>query len=263
MNFSTVKSIAIPEGNVTALSIGGIKAWGGGSGGDEPAELLSWEGVAYHINKGTYKDVYAIGDMVPLDLGSEGLINMQIAAFDKDILADGSGTSAISWVAKEVLATMHRMNPPRAGSSGAYTEGTGCIGGWEKCEMRSYLNNSILPLIPSDVVSLIESVQKTQRAKNSANSYFNQTTVDSVWIPDTKEVTGTGIYTAMYSDDNSRKKTVSVNPNVWSAWWLRQSYGSGNFLYVSGDGKTGSSTSVACTQTQGVCLGFCTGKTPT
>lgn len=253
MNLSTVKSITIPAGNVTALSIGGVKVWGGGSNGDEPAELLSWEGVAYHINKGTYKDVYAIGDMVPLDLGSEGLINMQVAAFDTDTLADGSGKAAISWVAKELLATKHRMNPALTGT----TEGTGAIGGWEKCEMRTYLVDTIKPLIPSSVLGQIVTVTKTHDAYNTDKEMYVQTTNDEVWLPGYSEITtGSGLYASLFVDNNSRIKDGGAY------WWTRDAagYSAGYYRSVTNTGGAGSGLSKS---TYGVCLGFCTGKTPT
>lgn len=261
MNLSTVKSIAVPEGNVTALSIGGVKVWGGGSSGGEPAELYSWEGVAYHINKGTYKDVYAIGDMVPLDLGSEGLINMQIAAFDTDILADGSGTAPITFIAKELLATSKRMNPARAGSSGAYTEGTGVIGGWEKCELRTYLDSTIKPLVSTYVAGLIKTVIKTQTAYNTAGSSFTQTTTDDVWIPSRNEVSGTGkTYGKLFlsASDLSKCASSSTTTNIW---WLRDASSAAKARAVSTAGAI--TTASPEGNAVKICLGFCTGKTPT
>ena len=44
---------------------------------------------------------------------------MQIAGFNKDTLADGSGTAAISWISKELLTTSHRMNPSLVGKVAA------------------------------------------------------------------------------------------------------------------------------------------------
>ena len=226
---------------------------------DVPAELLSWEGVAYHINKGTYKDVYAIGDMIPLDLGSEGLINMQIAAFDTDTLANGSGTAAISWVAKELLATKRRMNPARSGSTGAYTEGTGTIGGWEKCELRAYLQNSIKPLIPSDVATLIAVVTKTQKAYNSGGGSYSTTTEDEVWIPDYDEIEeASSVYGGVMFDHTSRMK-VSADGSS-GIWWLRGAY---NALKARSIIATGAQQSQSADAYHGICLGFCTGRTPT
>ena len=78
----------------------------------EVAEITDdWDTILASIADGTYRSKYKVGNYKALDLGSEGVINMQIAGFDKDNLADGSGTAAISWISKELLATSHRMNP--------------------------------------------------------------------------------------------------------------------------------------------------------
>ena len=78
----------------------------------EIAEITdSWETILAAVADGTYKTKYSVGNYKALNLGSEGTVNMQIAAFDADPLADGSGNAAISWVSKELLATNKRMNP--------------------------------------------------------------------------------------------------------------------------------------------------------
>lgn len=229
----------------------------------EICDPYSWEAVAKAIETGTYKDVYKIGDEVPVDLGSEGVINMQIAAFDADTLADGSGKAAISWVAKELLATSKRINPTRTGSSGAYTEGTGAIGGWEKCELRAYLQNTIKPLIPAGVSSMIQSVAKTQKAYDSAGESFTQTTTDDVWIPDKAEVyTSGGIYTGLFQDNTAGIKYKSGETSA-TDWHLRSAFAAWRFDYLTADGGVSSTnTSSAAARIRGVCLGFCTGVTP-
>ena len=69
----------------------------------------SWSEIIAACNNGTYKSKYNVGNYKPLTIGSE-TINMQIAGFEKDDLADGTGKAPISWVAKEPLATGHRWN---------------------------------------------------------------------------------------------------------------------------------------------------------
>jgi hypothetical protein len=253
MNLANVKGITIPEGAVKALSIGGVKVWEKVSA---PAfDKYSWEGVFASMDNGTYATDYAIGDCIPLDLGSEGLINMQIAAFDADNLADGSGKAKITWISKELLATTKQMNPARAGSSGAYTEGTGSIGGWGKCEMRTYLKNTIKPLIATTVASRIATVTKTQAAYDTAGASFTQTTEDDVWIPDHNEVYASGgIYTGLFSDSDSRVK-YKVGATSVSTWWLRSAGSSNNFYYIR---TSGSTYNVAADCIYGVALGFCT-----
>ncbi len=216
----------------------------------------SWEGVAQAIDAGIYKDVYKIGDELPLDMGSEGIINMQVAAFDTDTLADGSGTAAISWVGKELLVTKHRMNPARAGSSGAYTEGAGGVGGWEKCEMRTYLKDTIKPLIPTDVVGIVEAVVKTQTAYTPASTSVTQTTQDDVWIPSRKEALTSGPYNGLFASSVSLYKII-YGETSGCEWWVRDAVSDANFNSVQANM---SFSGRAANTSYGVCLGFCTGK---
>jgi hypothetical protein len=197
---------------------------GGGSGGNT-YDKYSWEGVFASIDAGTYATDYAIGDMIPLDLGSEGRINMQIAAFDADDLADGSGKAPITWISKENLYTPHRMNPSSVtNSDGTYQEGTGNIGGWEKCEMRSYLKNTIKPMIPENVRNFIKEITKTQDAIDISGSAFTQTTVDDLWLPAANEFGSTynkqAIYYTLFPNDSSKKK-IRIIKGTDSTWWLR------------------------------------------
>lgn len=102
----------------------------------EVAEISdSWADIIASINDGTYRTKYKVGNYKPLDLGSEGIINMQISGFNKETLADGSGTAPISWIGKELLNTNHRMNPAlvtnyvakevNSFSSNIFTDGSG------------------------------------------------------------------------------------------------------------------------------------------
>ena len=150
------------------------------------------------------------------------------------------------------------MNPYREGSSGAYVEGTGSIGGWEKCEMRTYLNNTIKPLIPADVASMIKAVTKTQDAYDTTAAKFTQTTSDEVWIPDYNEVaTSTCRYVDLFPNAASRIKQ-EWDTSEASFWWLRTAYSATQFRAIK---SAGSSNDVDPTYTNYyICLGFCVGK---
>lgn len=222
-------------------------------------DKYSWNGVFASIKAGTYATDYVIGDMIPLDLGSEGLINMQIAAFDTDDLADGSGKAPITWIAKELLSTSRRMNPSVvANGDGTYQEGTGCVGGWEKCEMRFYLKNTIKPLIPENVRSRIVTVAKTHYAYDTANTQFTQTTEDDVWLPGQKEV-DKGLYAQLFPDNASRIKS-KVGSSTAVTWGLRdgeRGYGKpANFYYIHTVGVN--TIHDEAKTAYGIALGFCT-----
>lgn len=235
------------------------------------ADMYSWTGVAANIADGSYASVYKVGDCVELDLGNEGKVNMQIAAFDADELADGTGYAPISWVSKELLTTMPRMNPDLVrvtDDSGAtvYTEGTGNVGGWEKCEMRTYLNDTIKPLISSDVLAMIKPVIKYSRIKDTTGaSVANATTTDDIWIPSDREIfnrtayeSAGPAYAALFSDNYTRTKH-KVGSSSGIAWWLRTAEINATVLFVcvSNNGMI-STASASLKNTVGIALGFCT-----
>ena len=224
----------------------------------EVIDPYSWAAVAKMINNGTHATFYKVGDTVPLDLGSEGLVNMEIVGIDVDDLADGSGKAPISWISKELLKTRHRMNPGSAtNADGTYQEGTGAIGGWEKCEMRTYIQDTIYPLISSDVQMLIKPVTKYSQTRDTGGNLAGSVeTVDSIWIPSAREVGGTsweqvGVrYSDMFPDQQSRKKEGT-------SWWTRtaNSTNISNFTRIEYSGYIGYDS---CTTEFKIALGFCT-----
>lgn len=218
-----------------------------------------WQAVFDSIDAGTYATDYAIGDTVPLDLGSEGVVNMQIAAFDTDDLADGSGKAPITWISKELLKTRHKMNPDLVtNEDGTYQEGTGTIGGWEKSEIRTYMGDTVKLLISEEVRIRIRSVVKKHPAYNTSGSKFTQTTEDDVWIPSYDECIGiSSNYNALFNNKNENR-IKKVGSSSASAWWLRTASNSINFYYVSSRGEGGEGHSTSAYTSFGVALGFCT-----
>lgn len=220
----------------------------------------SWEMVNLRIQQGDYATYYSIGDLIPLDMGSEGQINMQIAAFDADDLADGSGKAHISFIAQELLSPNKRMNPALVtNGDGTYQEGTGTIGGWEKSELRAYLNDTIKPMIPGNVVAMIKAVSKTQDAYDTAGSVFAQTTTEIVWVPSYDEVygnTSTVLYFPLFENSNAKRRKRTAGSSSDGSWWLRSmyKYGMANTYCVTNSGSVSSSSPAS---TSRIALGFC------
>ena len=250
MNFENLKSLTIPEGRVKKITIRGIDVW------SEPTDG-PWVELFASINAGTYRTDYAIGDLIPLDLGTEGNINMQIAGFDCDELATGSNFAAVSLISKELLNTSCRMNPSRStGSSGYYTIGTGGIGGWWKSEMRYYIQNTIKSMIPYTIRSAILDVTKKQTSYNTDSSSETQTTTDDIWIPSWSEIqNSSALYGALFTDKANRVK-AKVRGSA-SDWWTRQAYSSSGFLSVSSSGSNSGNGSANADY--GIAIGFCVG----
>lgn len=217
----------------------------------------SWAGVAANIADGSYASVYKMGDLVPLDLGDEGLVNMQIVGIDVDDLADGSGKAPISWISKGILKTRLRMNPPLVtNDDGTHQQSTGSIGGWEMSEMRTYLNDTVLPLIPKDVQAMLKTVIKYSDIYDTSEAAVDSiATEDSVWIPSCREIFGGtkyetkgAMYNDIFPDAASRKKEYS--------WWLRTAYDTEfKFAFINTYGNLFGAESKL---DYGIALGFCT-----
>lgn len=223
-----------------------------------PLEYLKypeWTALFVAMDNDTYATKYSVGDLIPLDLGDEGAINMQIVAFDMDDLADGSGKAKVSLISKELLNTSHRMNAYLSGSStNGYVEGTGSIGGWEKSEMRSYMKETLKPLIPEAVRSRIATVTKTQPAYDTTDTSVTQTTQDDVWVPSHDELySSSGLYRSVFPDNASRIKRKSGSTSA-AFWWLRSADSPYSFRYVNPDGDWSYNYAIS---SYGVALGFC------
>lgn len=252
MNFSAVKGVTIPEGNVKSIAINGQKVWSG--------KELTWDAVFASIDAGTYATDYAVGDCIPLDLGSEGVVNMQIAAFDADDLADGSGKAHISFISKELLTTLRRMNPALVtNDDGTYQEGTGAIGGWGSSEMRTYLKETIKPLIPEAVRDSIVSVNKTQTAYNTEGTSFSQTTEDDVWLPSRDEVIETTAkYYSLFKNVNANRIKYKAGSTSAKDWWVRSPFTISDFNVVTSAGGAGKYNGWSSEESYYIALGFCT-----
>lgn len=221
----------------------------------------SWDEILASVANGTYKQKYKVGNYKPLDLGTEGVVNMQIAGIEKDDLADGSGKAPLTWISKELLLKKQSMNSTscKTESDGSYIEGTGAIGGWEKSHLRAYLIETVKPLIPELVRAAIKTVIKTQTAYNTSGYSFKQTTQDDVWVPSEDEVSSFGRYGLLFPDNASRVKSV-IGASSASSWWVRNisNMSEKNYFYSVSSSGTNSRTAIATSYTLGTALGFCT-----
>ena len=124
---------------------------------------------------------------------------MEIVAFNADTKADGTGTTGITWVSKNIVAK-HVINRQDTNA-----------GGWELCEMRTWLQNDFYNTIPTEVTSIIENVNKTYW------DYETKTTLscsDNIWIPSYRELFGGSTYEdsgATYSSCKFRPNGVKIS----------------------------------------------------
>lgn len=213
----------------------------------------SWATICNKIENG--QDDYKLGQYKSLDLGTEGTVDMQIVAINADEKSNTSDKVKYTWIAKNLLANTHRMNPALSGT----TEGTGAMGGWGKSEMRVYLNTTIWTLFPSELQAVIKEVKKCSFYYDANTQATVDVTNDKLWIPSEREIfndsvaetTGNSYTTLFYSDD-SRKRTIN---NLNASWFTRSAFDTSRFRMVTTSGSTGYNFA---SENNGVILCFCT-----
>lgn len=197
-----------------------------------------------------YATDYSIGDTKAIDLGTEGMYLMEIVAFDADDRADGNGKAGITWISKALLNTYHKMN-----------DSTTTEGGWAGSEMRSYLKNTIKPLIPAEVRNgIVEVTKYSSTYENGVVVKDGQVTTDDVWIPGNKEIFNEKTYETLGSSYKAKFKTdttrIKNRKGTAETWFLRSASSSQNFRSVH---TSGAGTSSRASYMWGaVALGFCT-----
>ena len=141
----------------------------------------------------------------------------------------------------------------------SYTTGTGAIGGYAASEMRTYIQETIKPLIPQEVLAAIKPVTKYTRNYNTAGTSVNDvTSTEDVWIPSRREMfTGAEsqgpTYTSFFTSNADRvKKKAGASSASW--WWLRSA---NNYYYFNGVTTSGDWNYLIASSASGVVVGFC------
>lgn len=214
----------------------------------------TWEQIVAAAQDGTYATKYHRHDYKTVNMGSEGTITYEIVGIDQDVKENGDAVP-LTFLAKQALATTHRMNPTYS----AGTSGTGCLGGYPECEMKTYLDTTIKALLPEVVRTNLTPVVKHSIGFTASGEVFTEmSSVETIWIPSTREISGIYEYTGPVYSPSTR---IRYNGNDPIFWWLRSGFfneedGANDFRFVSDFGiDYNGDASVALGVVPGFCLG--------
>ena len=198
----------------------------------------------------TLSNYWAVGDTKSVTLTTNEVIELQIAGFNHDVYSSDSVTAPVSFVMKNCLNTIYKMNSSDTNS-----------GGYPASAMKTYVENNIYAKLPSDLKSMVAPVKKKwYTTYNSASSLTEGSY--SVWLLSEMEVFGSNSYTIgngegskypIFTTSSSRIKQVNGSNN-W--WWLGSclSLDSSTFVLVSSAGNVnGNYASIS----GGVVVGLC------
>lgn len=178
------------------------------------------------------------GDQIPVTLK-----NGEEVVFD--VTRDEN--EKIFFVAHDCLNDQHRMNKEWTNE-----------GGWDACEMRAYLNSTVLALLPDEIQEVIAPTTIVQVLNGKRVE-----SVDKLFLLSRTQVFGKGSYTKAEPDDTQldiflteRSRVKECGDNGTWFWWERSPYGgsAGSFCIV---GSYGIASNYSANYTIGVAPGFC------
>ena len=219
------------------------------------------------ISSGSASSYLSKGDKIKFTTPTNAFVDdeivFQLIGFHHFKLADGSGDWAETvWHMIGLMNANHRMNATSTN-----------VGGWDECEMRSWLNETIFPALPIPLQALAKLVQvkasignTSATIKTSEDKLFllSQAEVgfDTDAVPYCNEVESGAdeVKFTVFTDNASRIRKYYNGTGSATYWWLRSPWASSaaNFANVNGGGgSANASGSGNASGAYGVAFGFC------
>ena len=151
------------------------------------------------------------------------------------------------FVLEDCLATMHFMNEHPTNK-----------GGWAACDMRTWLNDSVFPLLPDELQAIIAPTKIVQIVDGERVE-----TEDKLFLLSKTQVFGKSRWSEREPEDaqllcflreKDRVKECGDNGTWW--WWLRSPEASSSSSFAAVNGSGYSDISYA-SFSYGVAFGFC------
>ena len=209
----------------------------------------TWAQIAKASAAGKASQLWSVGDTKDITVGSETL-TLVIMGFNHDDLASG-GKAGITFGMKNLMATTHRMNASNTNS-----------GGFTGSEMYSWLQNTLLPTLPSDLQAVLKSVNKKTSA-GSQSSTINTNSMKlflfseiEIFGSTTYSKAGEGSQYSYFATAANRIKYLSNGSGSAYWWWERSPDGSASG-YFCGVNDSGAANGYLADGASGVCFGFC------
>lgn len=206
--------------------------------------VSSWAKIAEISEGGQAQDYFKIGDERTIKLSTGEEITLVILGFNYDDLGDGSGKAGMSIGMKNLLSTKYSMN-----------SGSVSIFQWDESNMRKTVISTLFSQLPSDLRSVIKTVQKTSEYVNlSTVDYL--TTNDKIFLFSQTEV-GLRLIGDAYeyykNGTDVRVKYLSNGSGAVSYWWTRDGYRD----ECTAVNTRGVAYDDDPTTPYGICFGFC------
>lgn len=210
---------------------------------------FSWSQIAAVSSAGTAANIWKVGDKKNITLSTNEVLTLQIWGFNHDDLATG-GKAGVTFGLNNLMGTMRRINANNTN-----------VGGFTGSEIFPVFNETILTQLPTDLQSVLKTVNKKTSAGNMSSTI--NTNAMKIFPPSeiecfgfvTTSFVGEGVKYPIFTDNPSRIKLLNNGSGAASMWWTRSpETGAGWFCAVS---NTGSASGTGTSASSGVCFAFC------
>lgn len=224
----------------------------------------TWAQIAAFAESGKAADVYKVGDEKQIELSTGETITLVILGFNHDDKTDG-GKAGITIGMKNCLTTKYPFNPTNTN-----------VGGWNGSTMRTSTMQTLLSQLPSDLQSVIKTVNKKATSGNNATDIV--VSPDKLFLLSVIEIMGdispaNGAGYVGEGEQYEYWRTIkdgagtgtAANPDrikytgddgATTAWWLRLP-GVGSTTHFRAVGTTGVVGINGASRSSGVSFGFC------
>ena len=217
-------------------------------------ENASWNKILQYVNTDSICDVFSVGDVKTIDMGSFGTHQIRLA--NCSLPTECNDSTNFSQTACGVvfeftdIVSYHNFNSSKTNE-----------GGWPVSQIRTYLNNDFYNALPTDIKNSILDVNAITGHGKKESSNFK--TTDKIYLLAPTEVWGVGgasdrdsaetltrqldYYNGLGitgSGNNPLASKYDTSTNTKKNWWLRTSDNADNddFLKVNNAGHWGDST---------------------
>ena len=169
----------------------------------------SWAGIKKIVDAGKASEYISDGDRFTVTLS-----NNEVLVFEANVNTYGLGE--VDFIPTYCMATTMQH----------HTSNTNA-GGWNSSDIRTYLNNAFLSMLPADLQAVIS--EKPVKATIGSQSNTLQTAEDKIWLLTEKEVFGAITYSGsaensvnrqypVFTDSASRVRTQGASGAAVSVW---------------------------------------------
>lgn len=210
----------------------------------------TWEQIGQAIENDTVPETWLVGDTKDDALITGEPLTFQIYGKNHDDLTSG-GKARFTIGLKNLMASTRQMNSTDTN-----------VGGFSNSAMYTWLQNTLFGQLPSDLQTIVKSVNKKTSAGNQSTT-INTNSMKIFLFSEIEcfgiiknSVSGEGLQYPIFTNDTSRTKYLSNGAGAVYNWWNRSPYTSAATLFCH-VGSNGFSGAFNASNAYGVCFGFC------